>query len=178
MILSGSQIAQEVDSGSIFIMPFDKGLINPNSYNYRLGEYICEISDNVIDPKIISTAQLHKIPEQGCVLQPGKLYLSSTLEIIGSDTYVVSLIGRSSLGRLGLFLQITADLGQIGTKHQWTLELKVVQPLIVYPRMRIGQVSFWVPDGLSLLEKKLYRNQEESYAQYSNPQPSLPPKFV
>ena len=73
---------------------------------------------------------------------------------------MTSLIGRSSVGRLGLFLQITADLGQLGAKHSWTLELKVVQPLIVYPMMKIGQVSFWVPEGE-------FSDYDGKYAKYS-----------
>ncbi|OJH35768.1 dCTP deaminase domain-containing protein [Cystobacter ferrugineus] len=52
-------------------------------------------------------------PPEGFLLQPGRVYLGSTQEVIGTDTYVPSLIGRSSLGRLGLFLQITADLGHL-----------------------------------------------------------------
>jgi dCTP deaminase len=113
------------------------------------------------------------IPPEGFLLRPGRIYLGSTLEIIGSDTYVPSLIGRSSLGRLGLFLQITADLGHLGTKHCWTLELKTVQPLIIYAGMRIGQVSFWKPEGLELLQGARYLHQLHSYAQFSGPQPSL-----
>ncbi len=83
------------------------------------------------------------IDEKGYVLQPNKLYLAATLEKIGSDKYVTHLIGRSSLGRLGLFLQITAPLGHAGCYHNWTLELKVVEPLRIYPNMVIGQVTFW-----------------------------------
>jgi dCTP deaminase len=51
------------------------------------------------------------------------------------------------MGRLGLWLQVTSDLGHLGTCHHWTLELNVVQPLRVYAGMRIGQVTFWVPRG-------------------------------
>ena len=121
----------------------------------------------------------HKIiiPPEGYVLQPGIIYLGHTYESIGSNTYVPSLIGRSSLGRLGLFLQITADLGNIGTGHKWTLELKVVQPLRVYPKMRIGQVSFWQAEGLELLGGKVYKQQVNNYAKYSNSAPSMVAKF-
>jgi dCTP deaminase len=84
------------------------------------------------------------------------------MEEIGSDYYVTSLIGRSSVGRLGIFLQITADLGHLGAKHCWTLELKVVQPVICYPRMKIGQVSFWCVEGET---EHLYQGK---YAGYSN----------
>jgi dCTP deaminase len=176
MILTGTEIKKRVDSGEITLDPFSDDLMNPNSYNYRLGDIILEITDDIVDTKIPYTTEEIKIPEDGYVLQPGKTYLGVTCEKIGSTKFVPSLIGRSSLGRLGLFLQITADLGHLGTSHHWTLELKCVQPLRVYPRMRIGQVSFWQPEGLELLEID-YLQKQGNYAEYSTPQPSIVSKF-
>lgn len=161
MILSGLEIKKQVRQNRIHIHPFIEEHINPNSYNYRLHEKLLQIVDRPIDPKKEPEFLEITIPENGFLLQPGQLYLGSTFEEIGSDHYVTSLIGRSSVGRLGLFLQITADLGHLGAKHRWTLELKVVQPLIVYPMMKIGQVSFWSVDGSP---ERLY---DGKYAKYS-----------
>lgn len=166
MILTASEIQKQVSNGSITLVPFQQEALNPNSYNYRLGEYLSEIDEGLIDPRKSPKLKEIKIPQQGYILQPNKLYLGHTLEIIGSMKYVTSLIGRSSLGRLGLFLQITADLGQLGSAHSWTLELKVVQPLRVYPGMKIGQVSFWKPVGE--IDKKYL----EGYTSFSIPRHS------
>lgn len=159
MILSGLKIREEVEKGNINISPFNDTLLNPNSYNYRLGEEILEIDDEVIDPKKETHYKKIKLTNEGYLLKPNKLYLGSTLERIGSSKYVTQLIGRSSIGRLGLFLQVTAPLGPVGCNHNWTLELKTVQPLRVYPRMKIGQVTFWVIDG----DKILYDGEYTSY---------------
>lgn len=177
MILTGAKIIEEIETGGIIMQPFSKNLVNPNSYNYRLGDYIIKMENDVVDIDSPHAMKTIKIPKEGYVLQPKKLYLGSTYEVIGSDFYVPSLIGRSSLGRLGLFLQITADLGHIGTKHSWTLELTVVQPLIIYARMKIGQVSFWKPDGLKLLKGMKYRHRLDSYSHYSMPHVSMTEKF-
>jgi len=147
MILTGNQILEDYRSGKISILPFDERMINPNSYNYRLGEILYKVNDSVIDPKSKSSVEKIVLTDDGYCLEPGCLYLGSTYEKIGSNEYAIQLIGRSSIGRLGLFLQISAPLGHVGTYHNWTLELKVVQPLIVYPRMKIGQVSFWKVEG-------------------------------
>lgn len=147
MILTGTEIKKQVDLKRIFISPFSEKNINPNSYNYRLNKTLLEITDSTIDPKSKSSFHKIELTGEGYVLQPGRLYLGSTLEEFGSSHYVMTLMGRSSLGRLGLFLQITADLGQIGSKHCWTLELTVVQPLKIYPLMDIGQVCFWTVEG-------------------------------
>ncbi|MDY7226303.1 dCTP deaminase [Hyalangium rubrum] len=173
MILTGPEIARAVGEGRIDLEPFEPDRLNPNSYNYRLGPELVEIHNDVIDLRGEQHTVRTRIPPEGFLLQPRRIYLGTTLEVIGSDTYVPSLIGRSSLGRLGLFLQITADLGHLGTRHSWTLELKVVQPLIVYAGMRIGQVSFWKPEGLELLEGARYLHQAHSYARFSGPQTSM-----
>jgi len=165
MILSGLKIQSEIAKGNIDIYPFKKELLNPNSYNYRLGKILYEISDDVIDPKIKSNYKEIVLTKKGYVLKPNKLYLASTKEKIGSKKYVTQLIGKSSMGRLGLFLQITAPLGHVGCYHNWTLELKVVQPLRVYPNMKIGQVTFWKVHGkrLDTYEIGKYNKHDKPY---------------
>ncbi|QHF22877.1 deoxycytidine deaminase [Rathayibacter sp. VKM Ac-2804] len=149
MILTGSEIERRVADGSITLEPFSSDLLNPNSYNYRLGSEILMSSSDTLDVAKSEPDEWtkHRIPDAGFVLRPKTLYLGHTVETIGSLEYVPLLIGRSSIGRLGLFLQISADLGQLGSIHRWTLELVAVQPIRVYPGMRIGQVSFWKPTG-------------------------------
>lgn len=166
MILTGSEIEKEVISGAITIKPFSRTAINPNSYNYRLGNLIYEINDRVIDPRKKAKTTVHKLTKNGFVLLPNRLYLGHTAEVIGSSRYVTSLIGRSSVGRLGLYLQITADLGQLGAAHQWTLELKTVQPLRVYPGMKIGQISFWETEG------EIQPHYNSGYTNFNTPEPS------
>lgn len=143
MILSGLKIKEELLNKKIFIEPFDEKLMNPNSYNYRLGDELLEIENDLIDFREKTKFKRIKLDNNGYVLKPHKLYLGSTMESIGSDEYVTQLIGRSSIGRLGLFLQVTAPLGHVGCRLHWTLELKSVQPLRIYPGMKIGQVTFW-----------------------------------
>ncbi len=162
MILSGLKIKEEVSVGNITINPFNDSLLNPNSYNYRLGRILLEIEDDIIDPKKKTKFKKIKIPKEGYVLKPNKLYLGSTVEVIGSSKYVTQLIGRSSVGRLGLFLQVTAPLGHVGCSHSWTLELKVVEPLRVYPNMKVGQVTFWCIDGE-------YEKYNGNYTKYTKP---------
>ena len=73
------------------------------------------------------------------------------------------MIGRNTMAKLGMFLQITADLGQLGEAHKWTLEIKVVQRLRIYPNMEIGQVTFWQPKGSVNQNVEFYATQNEPY---------------
>lgn len=160
MILTKHEIIKQHKKHNISISPFSEKLLNPNSYNYRLNNELIEF-DNSLDAKDTNSYRKIIIPSEGYILEPNKLYLASTYEQIGSKKFVTQLIGRSSMGRLGLFLQITAPLGHLGTYHNWTLELKVVQPLRVYPLMKIGQVSFWQTKGKT---QRTYNDGE--YKQY------------
>lgn len=160
MILTKLEIIKQVKKKNISISPFRPELLNPNSYNYRLDYELLEF-DCDLDAKKETVPKKIILTDEGYVLQPGKLYLANTYERVGSKKYVTQLIGRSSVGRLGLFLQITAPLGHVGTDHNWTLELKVVQPLRVYPLMRIGQVTFWKIKG-----KKQLTYASGAYKQY------------
>ncbi|WP_406091606.1 2'-deoxycytidine 5'-triphosphate deaminase domain-containing protein [Streptomyces sp. NBC_01013] len=149
MILTGQAITEAVSSGDIVIDPFDTERINPNSYNYRLGEEIYQVH---ADSDSDGFSQELLEPADGRVLlRKGQLYLGHTLEQIGSGQYVTSLIGRSSIGRLGLFVQLSADLGHQGAVHRWTLELLPALDIYVYPGQIIGQVSFWDSQGSGAL---------------------------
>src|SRR6185312_1953020 len=156
LMLTGDAIRSAVSGGTITIDPFDLGLLNPNSYNYRLGHELKLAPAGILDPHDVHTWPVVAIPSAGYLLEPGRLYLGHTLERIGSSELVTSLIGRSSLGRLGLFLQLSADLGHQGAVHNWTLELAVAQPLRIYAGMPIGQVSFWATFGTSSLYQGRY----------------------
>ena len=162
MILTRSEIEHRVATGEITIDPFNISQMNPNSYNYRLGREIAEVDREVSLGAYDIPAPLKSIPNDGILLEPGRLYLSTTQEAIGSRAYVTSLIGRSSVGRLGLFVQLTADLGHLGEAHCWTLELTCVQPIRIYAGMLIGQVSFWQTKGTPTY-------YDGPYTQYSVP---------
>ena len=166
MILTKLEIVKQVKKGRIQISPFIEEMLNPNSYNYRLGNELIEI-DESLDAKQETKQKKINLTEEGYILMPGKLYLASTYEKIGSDFFVTQLIGRSSIGRLGMFLQVTAPLGHVGTYHNWTLEIKVVQPLKVYSFMRIGQVSFWKIKGQKALTYKNGKYKQYDKAQIS-----------
>jgi len=147
MILTGSEIQRQVSNGSITIQPFDPTSLTTNSYDFHLGDKIITYKNNVLDAKEEQETVEHTIPDEGFVLEPGVLYLGSTDEVIGSDFFVPTVHGKSSTGRLGLFVHITAEIIDIGSLNQLTLMFNATQPVRVYKNMKIGQVTFWKPTG-------------------------------
>ena len=50
--------------------------------------------------------------------------------------------GRSSVGRVGLFVHVTAGFGDVGFCGYWTLEMFAVQPVRIYPHVPICQIFY------------------------------------
>lgn len=146
MILSGVEIKKQINK-SIFIEPFDERQINPNSYNLRLHNELLVYSNKQLDMKLPNPTEHIVIPVSGLLLEPNKLYLGRTKEYTKTENYVPMLEGRSSIGRLGMFIHITAGFGDIGFSGYWTLEIFVIQPLIIYPDVEICQIYFHTIKG-------------------------------
>lgn len=155
MILTGSEIASRVAAGEITISPFIAANVNPNSYNFSLSPELRVYDDGVIDVKEEKPSQTITIPADGYVLEPRRLYLASTMEIMGSKKFVPTYAARSSVARLGMFINLSASLGDIGFIGRWTLQLFTLHRIRVYPGMRIGQMMFWHVQGrIDLYEGK------------------------
>lgn len=141
MILRRDEIQDAIAAGTIVIAPFSPAHLGPTSYSYHLGDELIEQAQDG------GEAVPHTDHGAGILLRPGRLYLAHTRETIGSRHFVTLLSGLRATARLGLFVQLSANLGNLGDAHQWTLELSCVQPVIVYPGMVIGQLTFWKPQG-------------------------------
>jgi deoxycytidine triphosphate deaminase len=160
MILTGREIQREWSSGRITIDPFTPDQVNPNSYNFRLGSKLRVYREAVLDPRKPNESEEIDIPADGFVLEAGRLYLAHTIEVLGSDLYAPTFAARSSIARLGIFINLSASLGDIGFKGQWTLQLYTVNRVRVYAGMNIGQMMWWVPQGsIELYEGKYQSSQ-------------------
>ena len=113
MILSGKEIARHIGE-EIVITPLNPKRLNPNSYNLTLADEHMVYDNYELDMKKKNTGHLLKIPQEGYVLEPNKLYLGRTHAYTKTTCFVPMLEGRSSVGRLGLFIHVTADLGMSG----------------------------------------------------------------
>lgn len=146
MILSGKSIEAKLGS-DIIIEPFRKEQLNPNSYNLRLHQDLLIYDNHVLDMKQENKAKRVTIPEEGLLLEKDKLYLGRTLEFTETHNYVPMLEGRSSIGRLGLFVHVTAGFGDVGFSGFWTLEMFCVQPIRIYAGVEICQIFYHAIEG-------------------------------
>lgn len=161
MILSGRKIFEEVNAGHIAISDFDLKRLNPNSYNLRLADELLVYEtdhldaygnmvftrNGVLDMKKDNPYHSVKISEDGFFLRPGRIYLGRTMERTRTDCYVPMLEGRSSVGRLGIYIHVTAGFGDVGFDGFWTLEISCIQPVLIYPGVEICQIYYHTIDG-------------------------------
>ena len=141
MILSGHEIRRQLGL-NIHIDPFDESKLNPNSYNLSLHDELLVYEEVVLDMRKSNRVERVKIPEDGLVLTPNQLYLGRTIERTETHNLVPMIEGRSSIGRLGLFVHVTAGFGDVGFCGYWTLEMFAVQPVKIYPGVQICQLFF------------------------------------
>lgn len=147
MILSDTQIFEEISQGNIVIEPFDPTCMGSNSYDVHLGKYLAVYIPRELDAKKHNPIEEIVIPEEGYLLQPGILYLGVTEEYTETHRHVPFLEGKSSSGRLGIHIHATAGKGDVGFCNTWTLEITVVQPIRVYAGMPIGQLIYFEVAG-------------------------------
>src|SRR5665213_3553607 len=168
MILADTKILEHMEKEEIIITPFDIKNMGGNSYDVHLSKYFAQYVDKEIDAKKHNPIEIFEIPEEGFVLQPGELYLASTMEYTETHKHVPFLEGKSSTGRLGIDIHATAGKGDVGFCGYWTLEISCKIPVRVYAGMPVGQLIYFPVEG-TVIEKY----NSKASAKYSG-QPNVP----
>lgn len=182
MILTDGAILQAIERKAIVIEPFRRECLGTNSYDVHLGKTLAiyQRADYVMDEGgshyqlPLDCAQENEIfyqeihPTEGYILKPGILYLGVTEEYTETHEHIPFLDGKSSIGRLGIFIHATAGRGDVGFCNFWTMELSVVQPVRVYAGMPIGQLIYHESSGTPLIS---YDKKPSAKYQGHDPKP-------
>jgi dCTP deaminase len=179
MVLSDRDIRAAIERGDIGIDPYDPRCLQPASLDVRLDRQFRVFRSSrhaYIDlaKGVDDITELVTVDREPFILHPGEFVLGSTLERVRLANDIVSRVeGKSSLGRLGLLIHSTAGFIDPAWDGHITLELSNVNtiPITLYPRMRIGQLSFF---QLSSPAERPYGSPElgSSYQGQSGPTPS------
>ena len=176
-LLTGPEIEILVDESRITIDPFIRSHCGPNSVDLRLAHdlRIYTLEQGFLDADIDNPTKSVELEEDGTyLLLPGQLYLGRTIERIGSDYYVPIVEGRSSLGRLGCQVHMTAGVGDLGFHGTITLEIAVMHPLRIKPGTRICQALWQTIIGTPRLYKGWYQGQFDATASRAHLEGYLP----
>ncbi len=145
MILSDKTILEMVNKGTLVIRPLESSQVQPASVDIRLGSTFCVIEDS---PTGIITldraANCRTIRTDTYVLLPGQFVLATTMEYFElPDNLTAFVEGRSSLGRMGLFIQ-NAGWVDPGFRGEITLVLYNANRCAIELKAgrRVGQLVF------------------------------------
>lgn len=164
-MLNDTEISKAVQDGWIDIEPFDVARLQPVSYDLTLSE---DIRVPRGDVTLIRTRPWddyrsgtqyyghgvpswgthtcgRTIPPSGSSLRPGEFLLACTREMVRlSPSMAARVEGKSSLGRLGMAVHITAGFIDPGFEGQITLEIANLAPwsIELFPGMPIAQIVF------------------------------------
>lgn len=149
MILNDKTIRKYISEGLLVIDPLDEVQIQPSSVDLRLGyDFLIYPDDleilDVRDPYFSNRLIKEEASEEGFVIMPKQFVLATTIEYVKLPDFITAFVeGRSSLGRLGLFIE-NAGWVDAGFEGNITLEFYNANsvPIKIYPEMRICQLVF------------------------------------
>ena len=153
-ILSDKTIKEYLEEGKIVIDPLkDEQQIQPSSVDMRLGDefkVFKVIRKPYTDPKdeedIAEYMESSTVPEgEAFIIHPNEFALATTQEYVKvPDDLVARVEGRSSMGRLGVTMHVTAGYVDPGFEGRITLEISNIgaMPVALYPGQRVCQLVF------------------------------------
>lgn len=153
-ILSDKTIKEYLEEGKIVIDPLkDEQQIQPSSVDMRLGDefkVFKVIRKPYIDPKdeedIAEYMESSTVPEgEAFIIHPNEFALATTQEYVKvPDDLVARVEGRSSMGRIGVTMHVTAGYVDPGFEGRITLEISNIgaMPVALYPGQRVCQLVF------------------------------------
>lgn len=153
MILSDKTLIKMIDEGTLGVSPLTEGQIQPASIDIRLGDTFSIVEDSSTGIITLENEITYKIIKTDTyVLLPGQFVLATTMEYISlPDNLTAFVEGRSSLGRMGLFIQ-NAGWVDPGFKGEITLELFNANRCAIELKAgrRVGQLVFAEMDQTAL----------------------------
>jgi dCTP deaminase len=165
MVLADVDIRSRIENGSIGVEPYDETNVEPASLDLTLGDDFVKLVPNMVGeehsrsvkpyPKPVSLTDDSKSPEdlithrtideRPVLIRPGDLLLATTREYVDvPDDLTAQVLGRSSLGRLGVSVHQTAGFIDPGFSGEITLELSNngPAPVELEEDLRVCQIIF------------------------------------
>jgi dCTP deaminase len=152
VIYTDNDICKAIETGKIGYSPFRYPLVNPASIDMtlhpvlRVPNPLYEVLDmREVEPDHTDVVDLSEHEDDWYKLEPGDFILACTNEIVRLPNDIVARVeGKSSIGRVGLAVHITAGFIDPGFEGQVTLEIANLAPwsIMLRPGMRIAQIAF------------------------------------
>ncbi|OGG95453.1 MAG: dCTP deaminase, partial [Candidatus Lambdaproteobacteria bacterium RIFOXYD2_FULL_50_16] len=143
MILSDRKINQLLASGELRIDPISPEQVQPASVDLKLGRHFLKVAENNLTHlDLENPAEYEEVEQEELILPPHSFILATTMEYIALPNNLTAFVeGRSSIGRMGLFIQ-NAGWVDPGFEGEITLELYNANhlPILLRAGRRICQL--------------------------------------
>ena len=153
MILSDRTIYEYLERGDLVIDPLEKGQVQPASVDIRLGSSFLKLDENYFEAMTLTDEIKYVSMEADEIIIPSNSFLlATTMEYIKLPCNLTAFVeGRSSIGRMGLFIQ-NAGWVDPGFEGEITLELYNANrlPIKLEKGRRICQLVFAQMDDMAL----------------------------
>jgi dCTP deaminase len=154
--------------GEALIQPFYPDCVEPASIDLHLSnEFLVPDTGNVRCVDLDAPEDFMKrvvVGADGFVLHPNEFILGVTEEVVSLSNIIVGKIeGKSSLGRLGLMVHVTAGFIDPGFNGPITLEMKNLLnvPIVLRPGKKICQLAFaWLNSAAQRPYDGRYQNSK------------------
>lgn len=173
-MMSDYEIWEAIHAKNIILHPFSHYSVRPASIDVTLGNQVRIVrptAQGVIDPRIPpdDLTGLIDLDEYEFILNPGQFCLGYLAERLTLDKHIACRIeGRSSAGRLGLFVHVTAGYVDPGWDGYLTIEMynALGRGLFLSSGLPIAHLSFYRLSGAGSSYSGRYKNDDPE------PQPS------
>ena len=159
MILSDKSLKQFLSDKTLVIDPLDESQIQPASIDCTLGTHFLTVATNHMDCiRMDAEIKYEEIVAEHITIPANSFLLATTSEYIEVPNHLTAFVeGRSSVGRMGLFIQ-NAGWVDAGFKGRITLELYNANqlPIKLFSGRRICQLVFCEMDQAA---EKPYRGK-------------------
>jgi len=150
VIVSDRTLRNLLAEGTIVVKPLEERQIQPASIDLRLGDHFLKIDENRMEAiGLDRELEYIEIKRQEIIIPPHSFMLAVTQEYIRLPNNVTAFVeGRSSIGRIGLFIQ---NAGWVDPGFEGTITLELYNanrlPIRLTSGRRICQIVFALMDG-------------------------------
>ncbi|QQE79422.1 dCTP deaminase [Alicyclobacillus sp. SO9] len=166
MILSDTKIRQMIESKELMIEPIMENQIQPASVDVRLGHHFLKVQEHQVGfISLDQPIEYESFQSDEIIIPPHSFLLATTIEEVELPNHITAFVeGRSSIGRMGLFIQ-NAGWVDPGFRGSITLELYNANhlPIKLMKGWRICQLVFAEMDQATITPYRgKYQGQKEA----------------
>ena len=156
-MLTSDEIRKQIECGNIVIDNISiDSMSKPNSVTLNMSDTLYTYDNNIIVDSKYRFNYLYDfynnenkffnkvtIPNEGLLLEPGKVYLTKSIQRIKTNGFVPVFFGRNSLSLLGVSIDHNSGYKEDNFDGEIVFSIVCTKPTIIYPNIEIANLTFF-----------------------------------